>query len=495
MRSILLALSVLAMMTSAIQAQSYHPAVYLYGGRGTLLTPTSYPKGIYRYDATGVMPTITKVCDLPPYSTKNNSLCMDYDNQNYLMCMNSTYVPTPWSNAVVRYDVTLQAWSTVAAWPATGSPYPGPNSYTSPTANVLVDQNGDYLFSVLKYDRKTSPTTIHQAFSAIYRYDRVTRTVSTILLESQMNPPNQSYFLHLSKDIDTGRVLIADYLSVSFPIKMRYPVWTLNPEDGYNHANVGIWNDGSVYGWKPVYKGINQNVLNGFLERPYYRARDWYQLPPGSAGMKTSPVSTTHFPPGSGAFFSGKFDLQAAAKPRFLLNGNGTQGAWLYHYDVAGGWTMNTYDTLMDSNTHPHFSVFYNSQFEFDGGRHIQTVAAGKNRWHIFVDIPHLPGKAYLMAAGISGVRPGVRLPDGRTLNLVLDHVTIATLHGGLPGIWSSGSGYLNARGEAKGLLDLSGLPLPQNGYGHPLWIAVVVLDLQAPGGVAYLPDTYVMRL
>ena len=126
-------------------------------------------------------------------------------------------------------------------------------------------------------------------------------------------------------------MLIADYLSVSFPIKMRFPVWTLNPEDGYNGSNVGTWNDGSVYGWKPVYKAINQNVRNGFLERPYYRGYYVYQLQPGSVGMKTTTISRANFPGGGGTFFSGKFDQQTAARPRFLLNGSGTSGAWLLH--------------------------------------------------------------------------------------------------------------------------------------------------------------------
>ena len=46
MRSILLSMPALALLASAIQAQTYHPAVYLFGGRGTVLTTMSHPAGI-----------------------------------------------------------------------------------------------------------------------------------------------------------------------------------------------------------------------------------------------------------------------------------------------------------------------------------------------------------------------------------------------------------------------------------------------------------------
>ena len=50
----------------------------------------------------------------------------------------------------------------------------------------------------------------------------------------------------------------------------------------------------------------------------------------------------------------------------------------------------------------------------------------------------------------------------------------------------------LDAGGEAQGSIDISKLP-PLGGV--PIWIAVAVLDPAAPDGMAYLPDTYVMRL
>jgi hypothetical protein len=100
-----------------------------------------------------------------------------------------------------------------------------------------------------------------------------------------------------------------------------------------------------------------------------------------------------------------------------------------------------------------------------------------------------------VLAAGLSGVRPGVALVDGRRIHLRIDPLVLATVAGALPGIFKSGSGTLDPNGEATGELDLAPLNPPPGGIGTPLWMALVVLDPQAPAGVRYLPDTYVMRI
>ena len=76
------------------------------------------------------------------------------------------------------------------------------------------------------------------------------------------------------------------------------------------------------------------------------------------------------------------------------------------------------------------------------------------------------------------------------TINLNVDMVTLLTLGNLVPTIWNAGPGTLDAAGEARGLLDLDFI----GGLGVPLWIAWIVLDPAAPVGIAYIPDTYVMR-
>ena len=100
-----------------------------------------------------------------------------------------------------------------------------------------------------------------------------------------------------------------------------------------------------------------------------------------------------------------------------------------------------------------------------------------------------------MLAASLSGVRPGVALPDGRRINLRIDEATRLTLGNLVPAVFSPGSLVLNARGEARGTLDLTSLNPPPGGFGVPLWIALAVLDANAPCGIRYLPDTYVMRI
>ena len=125
----------------------------------------------------------------------------------------------------------------------------------------------------------------------------------------------------------------------------------------------------------------------------------------------------------------------------------------------------------------------------------MQTLKAGPSRWDILISCPRSAGYPYALAAGLSGVRPGIHLADGRRINLVADALTSLTLRNRLPGIFHPGTLMLDANGEARGLIDLSSLKPPPGGFGIPLWIALAVLDPKAPTGIKYLPDTYVMRI
>ena len=498
MRKLLFVLAVLGLLIPLVAAQSNHNPVYLVGGYGTSSTYTYYPNAVFMYDATGATPTLTKVCDTPQYSTRYPSLCMDYDNKNLLMNMSGTSSTTyPWSGSLVRYDMTANAWSIVARIPPVRE-HAGPGSYKYgyPYNNVFVDQNGDYLYSIYMYDRHTSPTTTYYYTRGVYKYDRATASVSTVMTTTQVGL--YEYFYHIGKDVDSGKILINGGRSQTSPTTMRYAVHTLNPEDGYNPANLGTWNDGSVYGWYPSTRGNEQNVKNGYLERPYYRGYRVQQLQPGSGSMTTiATIPTTSLPYTTFYGYSGKYDLQTAKDPEFILNGYySTRGAWAVHYDV-NTWTYKSTDTYMTSVTHPAYRYYYNYNFEFYQGRNIQTVADPKvaNKWDILLSVPHLAKMPYVLAAGASGVRPGIALPDGRNINLNFDMVVFVTLNNLLPGIWNGGPGVLDANGEAKGSLDLSMFPIPAAGLGQPIWIVMAVLDPKAPSGFAYLPDTYAMRL
>ena len=394
MRKLLFVLAVLGLLMPLAGAQSHHNPVWLVGGYGTSSTSTLYPNAIFVYDKTGATPTITKLVDTPQYSTRYPSLCMDYDNKNLLMCMSGTSSSTYlWSNTVLHYDMTTNTWTSL--WNGQRiSEHAGPGSYkySYPYNNVFVDQNGDALFAIYEYDRHTSPTTTYYYTRAVYKYDRATAAVSTVVTTTQVGI--YEYFYNIDRDIDSGKILISGGRSMTSPTTMRYAVHTLNPEDGYNPANFADWNDGSVYGWYNYSRGVEQNVKNGYLERPYYNGTRVYQLQPGSASMTTiSTISNTNFPYTTNYGYSGKFDLQTAANPEYLLNCYySTRGMWVIHYDV-NTWSYASTDVMMTSLTHPQYNYYYNYQFEFLGGRHIQTVAdpKTKNKWDIRLSVPHLP--------------------------------------------------------------------------------------------------------
>ena len=83
-------------------------------------------------------------------------------------------------------------------------------------------------------------------------------------------------------------------------------------------------------------------------------------------------------------------------------------------------------------------------------------------------------------------------MPDGRKIHLVPDILTQLSLSNLLNPFFNPGPLQLNARGEAVARFDVSMLPKLN---GQPIWIAAAVLDPTAPYGLAYLPDTEVLRL
>ena len=502
MSRVILALAVVALLIPAAPAQSNHNPVYLTNGYQSTSTSSIYWRGFYIYDKTGATPTLTKLFD-PPYYSQFGSACMNWDNKSFIFATSgssSSGTLYDGSAKIYHYDLASSALTTmISLFRVPSGTYPYGYQYCYD--NILIDQNGDYLFSFYEYKRVNTPTTVTQYTRGVMKYDVASSTLSTVITTLNINPPSSHYFGYLTKDVDSGKVLVATSKSVTSPTTMRYPVVSLNPEDGYNPAGLGFWNDGSVYGWYNYTYNLEQNVKNGALEGPYYSGTGTAgarinQLLPGSGSMTTITTMTGLPFSGSNYLYTSKYDLQTAAKPQWLCPAYYySTGAALLNVDV-GTWTVNTFEMMISTAT-SSYTRFYTGQFEYLGGRHIQTVADAKvkNKWDILLSVPHLPKMPYVLAAGASGVRPGIPLADGRNINLNFDVVVYVTLSNLLPGIWNPGPGILDGNGEAKASLDLSALPIPSTGIGQPIWIVMGVLDPKAPSGFAYLPDTYVMRL
>ena len=132
----------------------------------------------------------------------------------------------------------------------------------------------------------------------------------------------------------------------------------------------------------------------------------------------------------------------------------------------------------------PHDVTFYRS-------RNIQTVSTTPGVYTLNFSFPGFGGKAYAAGLSLSGVRPGVKLMDGRTIFLNPDTLTSLTLNNALPNIFSYGPGILDANGEARGYLDVRFLPT----LGFTVHLMAVVLDPQSTSNIAVIPDPWVMPL
>jgi len=125
--------------------------------------------------------------------------------------------------------------------------------------------------------------------------------------------------------------------------------------------------------------------------------------------------------------------------------------------------------------------------------KNVSTANAGvRNRWHHFVDFPLDAGYPYAVVVGVSGIRPGIRLTDGRKIRLNPDPITWAGLTGTLPG-FSGLSGTLDARGTASGLIDLSSLGPAAR--GTPFWMVGLVLDPGPPVSIRRVSPPVVVQI
>lgn len=131
---------------------------------------------------------------------------------------------------------------------------------------------------------------------------------------------------------------------------------------------------------------------------------------------------------------------------------------------------------------------------EIGGSRNLSPVrTAAPNNRDVFVSFPAHGGKAYVIAASLTGMRPAVPLGDGRQINLIPDSLTVVTVNNLLPGLWSPGPGKLDAAGLAQAKLNLNLLGSALRGI--PVWLAAIVLDPAAPVGIAAVSETLVLRL
>lgn len=451
---------VVAWLAVQAAAQNEHTKLYLVGGNAPPLSANE-TSGLLMLDVRGAAPALTSLFDTGHYTRFG----MDADNRHVLLGIEGAPITSSLypglKSGLYRFDPETTRISTI--W-----------SYATQTAfdsvhNVEIDHNGDYICQVRRYDFTTPANSGNYVWRISHGF------VTTMLDAAQLGRP-ANLTGKMTTDITSGRVLIGDFNYQTAPTTVRYPILSLDVDTG----RVGTWNTGGAYGWYPYYS-MTQRHDTGAVEGPFANAV--FRVEAGTTGRTTISVpQNTPF----GFYGAGKHDLQTAPNPRFVAVSYSAVGAtqtYLYHFD-ATSWAVTSIVPITTMRT-------YNYSFDFYQGRHTQAVRILPNHWQIRLSSPRHAGKRYAIAASLSGTAPGYTLADGRRINLNLDAVTLLTLANVIPTVFDPGVGVLDSQGVAAATLDLHGIGT----LGVPLWIAWAVLDPHAPGGVAYLPDTYVMRI
>ncbi len=455
------------LLVGAASAQ-YHDPVYVMGGYMT--TSTLYGTGFWLGDAK--VPSYTKLVS-PSYSS--SSVKMDADNRRILFTVRgsiSTAYPGTVKSGIFRYDPALKTLTTVQANTMTlYNPY-----------HIHVTQDGDYVFGCQEM------TTVSPR---VYNFNLLRLsaggTLSTLLTSTKLGGTT-SFNGYISRNMDTGNFLV----SVSMPrisptLKMSGGLILDVAADG----SFTTFSTGGNNGWVGNYN-MPQDHDTGWIEGQY--SNTLYRIKPG-----TTPRNTLwHLgrPGGHNLQYTCEFDLQSAPSKRWVSTGYyyGNIGGQLYYAPVTYYIDHKTW-AVTYVNLDPHKATAgwrnYSYAFTFYRGRHLQTIKKGPGLWDILINCPNHPGKNYLLLMSAAGYRPGLLLPDGRRLHL--NHDTFFTLSLGnlLKPYFDAGPLVLDASGKAQGALNVSALPL----LNMPVWIALAVMDPAAPLGIAYLPDTYVMRL
>jgi hypothetical protein len=120
------------------------------------------------------------------------------------------------------------------------------------------------------------------------------------------------------------------------------------------------------------------------------------------------------------------------------------------------------------------------------GSRHLTWYMDNPpNGRSLHISFPGEAGRRYAVGFSLTGIRPGIALPDSRVIPLQFDGLTALSLTSGIPGMLENSTGALDLYGRAKVKVDTNSAgPLFK---GCKIWAAAVVLDPTAPLGIAHI--------
>jgi hypothetical protein len=115
------------------------------------------------------------------------------------------------------------------------------------------------------------------------------------------------------------------------------------------------------------------------------------------------------------------------------------------------------------------------------------------NGRRLHLSFPGEAGRSYLVGLSLAGARPGPRLPDGREVPLVPDHLTVLCVNGGVPGVIEDTRGALDALGRARVKVDTNGFGVALK--GTRAWAVALVFDPGAPAGIAHIAGPTLLQI
>jgi len=333
--------------------------------------------------------------------------------------------------------------------------YQGTTALMHHAVNMHMDQNG----KLVVFDCAGSST----GPSTFFEIDPATGVLTTIATV----PRGDSYYGSAIQD-EGG-----DYLS--FVNDMVHRV------DRVTHAVTTLVNTGV----RIARMSLGQDTLTGICYAGTYSgSASLLELDLTQGTMKT--LNAT----GLGGTYGLKFDRRVNAKMNrmFVAHGqfsSGTNGISIF--DTTGTRTAVTSWSAGSGTPMPY-------SLEIEGTREVQPILfQSPNDRQILLNFPHHGLKSYVAAIGISGIRPGLPLGDGRLIHLVPDAIAIASLQGAFDLFIPKRVGVLDAKGRAVSGLNLNLLGKAVQGLS--VVFQVIVLDPKAPAGVAVVAEPYVLKL
>ncbi len=437
MKPVLYCSLAIAVFAAAISAQPY-TGDYILGGSvyGT-------NDAVFRVNRTTLKMT-TIATGITPSSTTHYvwEVIMAEDNKHF-------YALSAHYGAVARI-VKLDASGTIVSIIYTGTP-----ALMHHAVNMHLDQNG-YLVVFDCSGSTNGP-------SHFFEIDPKLGLLSTIA----SMPRGDSFYGSAVADIDTG-----DYLAFVNDTVFRV--------DRVTRAVTSLVNTGM----RIARMSFAQDTLSGKGYAGTYGAPALFELDLNSNSWKT--LNTTNL----GGTYGIKFDRRVNATMNSMVVAHGRFSSspnGISVFDTVGTMTSTT-TWAGGTGTPMPYSI------EVEGTREVQPILRiPPNGRQIRLSFPGHGGKAYVCAVGISGIRPGLPLGDGRVIYLVLDQIATHCLQGALDPFIPNRIGVLNAAGEATTGLDLN--LLGNAVQGMPVVFQVVVLDPSASKGVAVIAEPYTLKL